>query len=73
MGWRNDTTAGAQELAFNTSVTPSVTSYYAVYSRTATFYYGLSKASNTTATQYYTTNNSYSVTTPTVTSNLNNG
>ena len=65
LGWRDDTTAGAQEYNFSASINPAVTVYYAAYSRTATFYHGYNKAANTTATQYYNSNNIYAVTTPT--------
>jgi hypothetical protein len=46
LGWRDDHTAGAKEYNFNTSITPtaSTTRFYAVYSRTLTFYSGISKA-----------------------------
>ena len=65
LGWRDDTTAGDKEAGFNASITPTGTSYYAVYSRTANFYSGYNKAENTSVTQYYNTNNSYTLTTPT--------
>lgn len=61
LGWRNDTTAGAKETNFNTSIAPDSTVYYAVYSRTLTMTYanggGTGTApSNTTVTQYYNSN-----------------
>ena len=64
LGWRDDTTAGAKEYNFNTSISPSVTSYYAVYSRSVTFYHGYNKAGSTSVTQYYNSSNVYSCTTP---------
>ena len=39
LGWRDDTTAGAKEQNSGTSITPTVTTYYAVYSRTLTISY----------------------------------
>lgn len=70
LGWRDDTTAGAKETNFNTSISPSVTSYYAVYSRTLTMTYanggGTGTApSNTTVTQYY--NSSPKISSPSIT------
>ena len=70
LGWRGDTTAGAK--VYGTASTGNIsggssTKYYAVYSRTVTFYSGTSKATTTSATQYYNSNGAYSVVAPTPT------
>lgn len=66
LGWRDDTTAGDKEYNFNTSITPSSVNYYAVYSRTITFYHGINKAANNTKTQYYNSGSGAgTITTPT--------
>lgn len=74
LGWRDDQIAGGSQYNFNTSISPSVTSYYAVYSRPVTFYHGYNKASSTSVTQYYNSYNVYSCTTPakTVCANIGN-
>ncbi|MBQ7645668.1 MAG: InlB B-repeat-containing protein, partial [Clostridia bacterium] len=62
-GWRTDTTA--VDSTTSGTITPSTDlTYYAVYTRTATFYSGYNSSANTTASQYYNTNGAYSVTTP---------
>lgn len=65
LGWRDDTTAGAKEYSFAASITPSsVTTYYATYSATLTFYSGYNKATTNTATGYYNSNNTSTVSAP---------
>ena len=63
-GWRDDTTAGAKEFDFGASIAPTVTEYYAVYDTTATFYSGYNKGTTATATAYYSSNNTSSVSAP---------
>lgn len=60
LGWRDDTTAGAKEYDFNTSITPSVTAYYAVYSGNITFKSGVNKATSETVSGYYNSSNVWS-------------
>ena len=67
LGWRGDTTAGAKVYNAGATITASTTAYYAVYSRAVTFYSGTSKATTTSATQYYNSNGAYSVVAPTPT------
>lgn len=64
VGWRADTTAGDKEISEESSISSSSQKFYAVYSRTATFYSGISKASSTTRTQYYNSNGAYAVVAP---------
>ena len=65
-GYRSDTTAADKTYTVTTSAAnigldPSVgNTIYAVYSRTITMYHGKNKATTSTATQYYNTNNSVS-------------
>jgi len=74
LGWRDDTSAGNKEYSSGTAITSSGNTYYAVYSRSVTFYYGLDKASNATATQYRNHyGGNFTVTTPSVTSDIGNG
>jgi type II secretory pathway pseudopilin PulG len=66
LGYRTDTTATTATYSVTTSaksITPAYNAsatLYAVYSRTITFYSGVSKATSSTATQYYNSNNSVS-------------
>ena len=60
LGWRDDTTIDVKEYDSATTITPSVTTYYAVYSRILTITYsangGTGTVNDTTATLYLNTN-----------------
>ena len=61
LGWRDDTTAGNKEFNSSASITPTVTTYYAAYSRTLTITYNGNgsdggSTANTTKTVYLNTN-----------------
>ncbi|HAJ77809.1 MAG TPA: hypothetical protein DCO89_01920, partial [Clostridiales bacterium] len=63
LGYRADVNADAVEYELNAEifVSADLNSFYAIYSRLAQFISGVSKAETETATQYYNTNNNYSV------------
>ena len=67
--------AGGNDIDFNSRYTDSGNVFYAKYTRPATFYHGLNKASNTTATQTYVSDNHYSLTAPAISqaTSLGNG
>lgn len=72
-GWRDDSTAAAQETAAGSASTSSSATFYAVYYRNITFYSGIAKATNTAVKQYYNSyNTTGSITTPSITA-INNG
>jgi len=73
LGWRDDTTAGSIEYPESSTSTSSSASFYAVFSRTATFYSGSGGGTSNTATQYFNAAGNYSVTTPTTAAAHSNG
>ena len=71
IGWTNSENAGSDVTTFGSYNIPNATlvttSYYSLYSRNVTFYYGTNKAYSEIATQYYNSNDNYVVKTPTLT------
>lgn len=65
-GWtpKNWVSSGGVDVAFGAKYTDTSNVFYAKYQRNATFYHGVNKANNTVATQSYTSDNKYSLTTP---------
>ena len=61
--WISD---GGNEVAFGERYTDSSNVFYAKYQRTIDFYHGVNKASNTGATQTYTSDDIYKVDTPAI-------
>lgn len=67
--------AGGNDVDFNARYTDSGSVFYAKYTRPVTFYSGVNKASSTTATQTYISDNHYSLTAPAISqaASLGNG
>ena len=67
-GWNNKNwvTDKGVDVDFGATYTDTANVFYAKYDRTATFYHGINKAKNTTATQVYTSDNNFSLTTPAI-------